>query len=703
MADRPSLVRRGSWCLIACLLATHLAGSAAPAQAAPVAGHTYLVNSPLDEPDADPASGSCSSTPSAKCTLRAAIMLSDYQAGPNTILLPAGDFVLTRPGYDTSALVGDLNIAHDLTLQGAGPGATIVDGNGAVTGDRVFQIQATVQTVALTGLTIRNGRSLSSTVGVIGGGGLEMDGAGQLTLTDVDFENNIGQNGGALYANFNAQGGSLTLDQVILRGNTAIAGGVGAGGGLFASLLASSSQVALRDSQVVSNTADGTGGGVFITGSTAAAWLVEGSQFYSNTAASGGAIGNFVPLDLSDSQLHDNRASFDGGAIEAFAPLVIARTTLAANTAGRFGGGLFDLQTDSNALYPVFADISQSTLSANGAQFGGAIYHDGYITPNSLLSLTNSTVNGNAAVRKGSGGGVYVYGGQAQLFNATLANNRVVLGLPVAGPGMGGGLYLTATAVLTAENSIIANNTRGDGIRTPTLDDCFSFGTTGELAYDLIRVTANCSVTGPQGGLIIGQDPLLGPLQDNGGSTQTQALLPGSPAIDAGAPTGCTGADGAPITNDQRGAVRPEDPTCDLGAYEVVPEADLAVGQQASRAQSRPGAPITYTLTVTNTGPAPATGVVLTDTLPAGVTLRAVTPSQGSCLGTAPIVCNLGPLGSGAPATVTVGVTPAIAARLTNTATVAANEFDPALANNTASETTTVGWVLLLPLVTRGP
>ena len=482
---------------------------------------------------------------------------------------------------------------------------------------------------------------------------------------------------------------------------------MGAGGGLFASLLASSSQVHLQDSQVVSNTADGTGGGVFITGPSTASWQVEGSQFYSNTATAGGAIANIVPLNLSDSQLHDNRVSLDGGAIEAFAPMVIARTTLAANTAGRFGGGLFDLQTDSNALYPVFADIRESTLSANGAQSGGAIYHDGYITPNSLLSLTNSTVSGNAAVRTGSGGGVYVYGGQAQLLNATVANNRIVLGLPVAGPGMGGGLYVTATAVLTAYNSIIANNLRGDGVRLPTADDCFSQGTTGTLSSVLIRMNTNCYVTGFLFNIISGEDPLLGLLQDNGGSTQTQALLPGSPAIDAGFSTGCVDGSGAPLTHDQRGAPRPAfgdpDPTCDMGAFEVVPEADLALGQHASPAQPRPGAPLTYTLTVTNTGPAPATGVVLTNTLPAGATLRTVTPSQGSCLGTAPIICNLGPLGSGAPATVTVGVTPAIAARLTNTATVAANEFDPALANNTASETTTVGWVLFLPLVRRGP
>ena len=94
---------------------------------------------------------------------------------------------------------------------------------------------------------------------------------------------------------------------------------------------------------------------------------------------------------------------------------------------------------------------------------------------------------------------------------------------------------------------MIANNARGNGITLDAPDDCFSSGTVGELAYDLILNTTNCFVTGPQGGNIVGQDPLLGPLQNNGGSTQTQALLPGSPAIDTGAPAGCTDDLGAPL------------------------------------------------------------------------------------------------------------------------------------------------------------
>jgi CSLREA domain-containing protein len=549
--------------------------AATPSSAAPAVGHTYVVNSTLDEPDADPSKPICISTPSGKCTLRAAIMEANFATGSNTITLPAGMYVLTRPGYDDNALIGDLDIVHNLTIQGAGSGATIVDGNGSVTKDRVFQILSSASQVTMTGMTIRNGQSLSSTIGVIGGGGLYMEGAGNLHLSDVIVEGNTGQNGGGLYANFSSLGGSITMVNVIVHANTVIAGGVGAGGGVYAYLPSSLSQVVIRDSQVYSNTADGTGGGLFVDGNSTAQWSIQRSEIYSNTAASGGGIGNFVPLALSDSNLHGNHTSSDGGAIETFSPLVILRTTLDANTAGRFGGGIFDLQTSSNALYPEFAHIEQSTLSRNSAQYGGGIYHDGFITPGSLLTLLNSTLSGNAVSKNGGGGGLYVYGGQAQLLNATVASNRVQLGFPIRGAGIGGGLYITATAVFTAENSLIANNTRGNGITVSTPDDCFSSGTVGTLAYNLILNTTNCFVTGPQGGNIVGLNPLLGPLQNNGGSTQTHALLLGSPAIDTGAPAGCVDDLGAPLTLDQRGFLRPVNGgislSCDIGAYEYYP------------------------------------------------------------------------------------------------------------------------------------
>lgn len=543
------------------------------------AANSYVVNSTLDEPAADASQPNCSSTPSGKCTLRAAIMRADFVSSPSAITVPSGVFKLNRAGYEDDALVGDLDIKHDLTIQGAGSGATIVDGNGGVTHDRVFQILSTAQNVTMSGMTIRNGVSLSSTVGVIGGGGVYMEGTGQLHLSNVNFDSNTALNGGGIYTNFSSQGGSLTLDNVTLHANTATAGGVGAGGGVFAYLPSALSQFTIQDSKVYSNTADGTGGGLFVEGNSGIQWSVQRTEMYSNTAASGGAIGNFVPLSLSDSHLHDNHVSSDGGAIETFSPLVILRTTLDANSAARFGGGIFNLEQCSSVCPQEFEHVEASTLSGNFAQYGGGIYHDGYITPGSLLTLLNSTLSGNDVGRRfhgsgtSDGGAIYVYAGQAQMLNTTVAYNNAD---PSSGTNnhlaRGGGIFITATAQITIANSILAMNTESNGFQTGTADDCWAYsGTAGELAYDLFTTLANCSVTGPQGGNIVGQDPNLGPLQNNDGSTQTRALLTGSPAIDAGASAGCTDDQGAPLTHDQRGFVRPINGRCDMGAYEYDP------------------------------------------------------------------------------------------------------------------------------------
>jgi len=128
----------------------------------------------------------------------------------------------------------------------------------------------------------------------------------------------------------------------------------------------------------------------------------------------------------------------------------------------------------------------------------------------------------------------------------------------------------------------------------------------------------------------------------------------------------------------------------------VPPSADLAVTKTAAPNPVQAGSNLTYTVTVTNNGPTdPATGVTLTDTLPAGVTFVSATPSQGTpCTQVAgTVTCTLGNVTMAAPATVTIVVTPAQAGQITNTATVAGNETDPTPGNDTAQVTTTVNAV----------
>lgn len=121
----------------------------------------------------------------------------------------------------------------------------------------------------------------------------------------------------------------------------------------------------------------------------------------------------------------------------------------------------------------------------------------------------------------------------------------------------------------------------------------------------------------------------------------------------------------------------------------VTSGADLSITKDDDADPVTVGATITYTLTVRNNGPSTATGVAVSDPLPAATTFLSATPSQGSC-GSPAVTCNLGSLASGSTATVTVKVTANSAGTISNRATVGANEPDPDSANNSDTETTRV-------------
>ncbi|MGE5222090.1 MAG: choice-of-anchor Q domain-containing protein [Omnitrophica WOR_2 bacterium] len=537
--------------------------SAKTAFAAPrTNGPILTVNSTLDAPDADTGDGICA-TASGTCTLRAAIMQANVLPETASIVLPAGIYLLTRVGYDDNSFAGSLDITNNMNIFGAGSGVSIIDGNGPVTKDRVFQVLGNASAVYISGITIRNGYRMAGS-NPVGGGfsllGRENDpGFPSLHLTDVVIYGNTAGNAGGMYSYY----GSVVLRNSSIWGNTAY----NSGGGYFAQ----NSILSIQDSKIFSNTANNGGG---LTLYNIDFGRFERSEIYSNTVTTGGG-GLFITAEkthpaslvtLQDSSVHNNHAN-TGAGIEANSSLVISHTVIDANAASLYGGGL---RINPN-LFVRKTLVARSTLSHNTAQYGAGIYADETVLSNGDITLENSSLSGNSASHEG--GGVYAAGMHARisLQNATIADNQVFRPLPYHYPAFGGGLVITATAVISAQNSLIGNNIFTTGSIVSTPDNCF--GPLNSLGNNLIETTSHCTVGGTTTGNITGQDPLLGPLQNNGGWTPTQALLAGSPAIDAGTNTNCP-------ANDQRGVKRPFNTICDIGAYEAASQVSQTISFQ---------------------------------------------------------------------------------------------------------------------------
>lgn len=274
---------------------------------------------------------------------------------------------------------------------------------------------------------------------------------------------------------------------------------------------------------------------------------------------SGAGICNQGVLEAEQVTIIGARAAWagDGGALYNSGTAAVTRSALLSSRAEiGHGGGVYNIGT---------LLVEDSTISGNGTigpfgdRTGGGIHSKGSVT------LRNVTVSGNRTEAlptsigrtDSRGGGLYLQG-DATLTNVTITGNE--------SETTAGGLYYGGGGTLTLVNTIIAGNTGGD---------CEGFMISGGHNID---GDGSCGLGAA--GDMPNTDPLLAPLADNGGPTQTHALLAGSPAIDAGEAAACP-------PGDQRGYLRPAGAGCDIGAFEfdaVAPSPSVSPSPTASAA-----------------------------------------------------------------------------------------------------------------------
>ena len=383
-----------------------------------------------------------------------------------------------------------------------------------------------------------------------------------LTVT-IDGGNVIEISGNDLYRVFNvSSGANLTLKNLTVTHAFAAAdGGAVANSG--------NGTITVATCKFFNNQTDAahSGGALYALGPI----VLTDSEFGTNKGGGGGAIyPRFgATLTVTGCNFHDNEAMNTGGGGLGGAILpwdgptvAISNSTFSNNKAAKAGGAIYVLLHST-------VNLTNCTLSGNSVtpEDAGALFNAG------TLTVSQCTISGNSAARTGSA----LYNtGAATLTNTTLSGNTVGAG------GGGGVIFNDSSATMTVRSCTIAGN---DG---PFFDASAHIGNTviaqnggtdvlgiaSSDGYNFIGAANNGSgfsaATHDQVGTIAAPKvPQLGPLKNNGGSTQTMLPLAGSPLIDQGTSIG--------LSADQRGATRPSDVTtipnaddgADIGAVEI--------------------------------------------------------------------------------------------------------------------------------------
>jgi predicted outer membrane repeat protein len=381
----------------------------------------------------------------------------------------------------------------------------------------------------------------------LGGGMYNINGSP--AFTNVIFTNNTvtqpGYSGECKGGGIYNENSASTFTNVEFNGNQATTPGLGQCGG--AGMYSKDSNLSLTNMTFANNLGNhmgwpnaslgSAGGGIWNDGGTL---IITQAQFNNNTAHFGaGIFATSSTLTISDAKFSNNTAHYYGGGIRVTnGSLTITDSSFSGNQAGLIGGGICNLYGTAALT------LTNLTFQGNSADAGGGFAS--LPSSDSALNLTNSTFKENTV---GYGGaGVFLRQNTGTLNHLSFQGNTST-------NGQGGALY-NSGASPTIQNSIFwgdgseifNDSTSGYGVSTPLIKD--SVIATG------CPVGASCTH-------VISADPKLGPLADNGGSTQTMALLPGSSAIDVG------GLNSTCAATDQRGLSRPQGNGCDMGAFEV--------------------------------------------------------------------------------------------------------------------------------------
>ena len=461
-------------------------------------------------------------------SLRDALMQANSTAEPDTIefQIATNDTGCAGDACTITLTSGQLSIESDLTINGPGANRLTVSGNDA---SRVLSISS--GTVNISGLTISHGKlgSVGDILTLLGGGIYNFN--GNVTLSNSTVADNFSvNNGGGIYNRL----GTFNIAHCIISGNSTRED---SGGGLrnFKGTMN------ITDSTISGNYAKNNGSGLYNSSSM----TITNSTISDNrptAVINGGGINNDGKITITGSTVSGNRAGFGGGIYSYRGELTIIRSIISGNNATFDGGGI-----ENNAGTMT---IDSSTISNNSTDEQYVSFGSGIATTNGT-TIINSTISGNKGAV--NGGGIYA-DAYLVIVNSTVTNNSAK---------WGGGLLGSFLKIL---NCIVAGN-------VANYPDVYVWSATS-LGHNLIG-----DESGSAGWISsdrLNVNPLLGPLKDNGGATQTHALLPGSPAINAGdncvtEATHCNIEEIAQLKTDQRGLPRQSDNVVDIGAYEVQP------------------------------------------------------------------------------------------------------------------------------------